>query len=176
VTLLALYERRERVGGLLVGSGTSSVTLTAPGTSLRAPGELERSWSRFATFEPVRDSAEAAGARIERGPVQLWTAPDGLAAMQVHVAARPGARPAVLWVSVGTADRLGAGRTVEQAWDNLRGATVPAAPGAEGGSLAEARRWMGIADAALRRGDWEAFGRAFDSLRRVLQGDAETLP
>ena len=176
VTLLAVYERRDRVGAILTGAGPATVALLSPGSGLRSAGDLERSWSRFATFEPIRDSVEAAGARIERGPVQLWRTPEGLAALQVHVAARPGARPAIVWVSVGAGDRLGAGRTVTQAWDNLRGATVPAPPGADGGPLTEARRWMAIADAALRRGDWEAFGRAFDSLKRVLHGDAEPAP
>jgi hypothetical protein len=65
---------------------------------------------------------------------------------------------------------LGAGRSLELAWDNLQGNSSPAPPGQGAGTINDARRWMRIADDALRSGDWEAFGRAFEALRRVLQG------
>jgi hypothetical protein len=64
---------------------------------------------------------------------------------------------------------MGAGRTLALAWQNLLGNSVPIAPGQGSGTLDEARRWMRIADQALRSGDWEAFGRAFEALRGVLQ-------
>jgi hypothetical protein len=35
--------------------------------------------------------------------------------------------------------------------------------------LFEARRFVDAADAALRRGDLEAFGRAWDALKRTLK-------
>jgi hypothetical protein len=41
------------------------------------------------------------------------------------------------------------------------------------GALSEARHWMRLADEALRRSDWAAFGRAFDALRGVLEPPAE---
>jgi hypothetical protein len=68
-----------------------------------------------------------------------------------------------------TRDRQGAGRSLEEAWGNLLGNTVPAPPGtAQAGRLEEARRWMERADSALRSGDWSGFGRAWNSLRGVL--------
>src|SRR5690349_23851448 len=48
---------------------------------------------------------------------------------------------------------------------NLRGASGPLPPGVGIGTLSEARRWVRLADSALRRGEWAAFGRAFDALR-----------
>lgn len=135
---------------------------------LPTPRDLERLWGRFATFAPIQDSVAGAGARLTSGSVHLWLSPKGLAAFEVFTAARPGARPAIVWVTVATPDRLGAGRSFEAAWENLLGNSSPLAPGAGGGTVDQARYWMRIADEALRRGDWEAFGRAFDALRGVL--------
>jgi hypothetical protein len=140
------------------------------GRALGTPATLERLWGRFVTFDPIEDSIAGAGAHITAGRVHLWSSPQGLAAFEVLTAARSGARPAVVWVSVALPERLGAGRTLELAWDNLQGDSSPVPPGQGAGTMDEARRWMRIADDALRSGDWEAFGRAFDALRRVLQG------
>jgi hypothetical protein len=170
--LLAAFGAGDRVTALLVGSGEPGILrMTTDVGGLLAPRSLERSWGRFATFAPVQDSVSAAAGRIETGPVRFWRSPDGLAAMQVHTAARQGARPVIVWVTVATGRRLGAGRTFEQAWDNLQGTSAPLPPGSGGGQPAEARHWMRIADDALKRGDWAAFGRAFDALRRVLMAD-----
>lgn len=135
---------------------------------LGSPSALERMWGRFATLAPIQDSVAGEGGQITAGSVHLWSSPQGLAAMEVLTAARPGARPAVVWVSVALPDRLGAGRTLSLAWQNLLGNSSPLAPGQGGTTLEEARRWMRIADEALRSGDWGAFGRAFESLRGVL--------
>lgn len=136
---------------------------------LASPSALERMWGRFATLAPIEDSVAGDGGQITAGSVHLWTSPQGLAAMEVLTAARPGSRPAVIWVSVALPDRLGAGRTLPLAWQNLLGNSSPLAPGQGGTTLEEARQWMRIADEALRSGDWGAFGRAFESLRGVLQ-------
>jgi hypothetical protein len=170
--LVAAFGAGDRVTAVLTGSGEGAgLMLSEDASALAVPRALERSWGRFATFAPVQDSVSAAAGRIETGPVRLWRSADGLAAMQVHTAAREGARPVIVWVSVATGRRLGAGRTFQQAWDNLQGTSAPLPPGAGGGQPAEARHWMRIADDALKRGDWATFGRAFDALRRVLMTD-----
>jgi hypothetical protein len=75
----------------------------------------------------------------------------------------------LVWVSVAAGDRLGAGRTLQEAWSNLLGTTVPAPPGtAQAGRLEEAKRWLELADSALKIGDWSEFGRAWSTLRSVL--------
>ena len=56
---------------------------------------------------------------------------------------------------------------------SLRSAVLAAAdgrvlPGGGTGSLLEARRWFDRLDQARERGDWVAFGRAYDELRRLL--------
>jgi hypothetical protein len=152
---------------MVPASGPPSVMLQAK-SPLGSPSALERMWGRFATLAPIEDSVAGEGGQITAGSVHLWTSPQGLAAMEVLTAARPGARPAVVWVSVALPDRLGAGRTLALAWQNLLGNTSPLAPGQGGSTLEDARHWMKIADEALRSGDWGAFGRAFESLRGVL--------
>ena len=167
--LVAAFSTGDRVTGVLAAaSDVAGLRLSTDAGGLLVPRALERSWGRFATFAPLQDSVAAAAGRIESGPVRFWRSPDGLAAMQVHTAARDGARPVIVWVTVATGRRLGAGRTFDQAWSNLQGTSAPLPPGSGGGQPAEARHWMRIADEALKRGDWATFGRAFDALRRVL--------
>jgi hypothetical protein len=172
--LAAAFAQRsgERVHALLVAGSAGALALVSDTTGLLEPRALERSWGRFATFAPIQDSVAGAGARLETAPVRFWRSPEGLAALQVTTAAREGTRPAVVWVTVATGRRLGAGRSLSEAWSNLQGTSVPLPPGAGSGAMAEAQHWMRIADAALKRGDWAAFGRAFEALRRVLQTDA----
>jgi hypothetical protein len=51
---------------------------------------------------------------------------------------------------------------------------VPAPASAPGGPIIEARRWVRVADSALRSGDLEGFGRAFESLKSVLDAASDT--
>jgi hypothetical protein len=90
-------------------------------------------------------------------------------AYQSHFAAATGGRPALVWVTVATGERQGAGHTLKEAWSNLLGATVPAIAGqAQATRLDEARLLLLRADSALRAADWEGFGSAWSRLRRTL--------
>jgi hypothetical protein len=163
----------ERLSSALVASGAPARVLHAVDSNrLLTPKALERSWGRFATLGPIQDSVTAAGARLEASPVRYFRSSAGLSALQVHTAARDNARPAIVWVSVATGRRLGAGRTFAEAWSNLQGTAI-SPPVGGGGPIADARRWMRLADEALKRGDWAAFGRAFEALREVLQAGGE---
>lgn len=159
-----------RVMRLLVGRPDGHLLLVdTEAAPMLDPEGLARLWSRFATFAPLQDSLSAAGATAHSGLVHYFRSDSGLAAMQVVTGARGGARPAVVWVNVAIANRAGAGRNFELAWRNLLGgdAPLPAAAG-EGGELVDARYWLQVADEALKRGDFTAFGRAFDALRQTL--------
>jgi uncharacterized membrane protein (UPF0182 family) len=163
-------DRQGRVAGLLVGR-TNGDLLWVDTEELPPldPEALGRLWGRFATYAPVQDSLAAAGATTRSGRVYYFKSDSGLAALQVVTAARPGARPAVIWVNVAIASRAGAGRTFELAWRNLLGGDAPLPPAAgEGDALGDARYWLQVADEALKRGDFTAFGRAFDALRQTL--------
>lgn len=139
-------------------------------TSLGAPDVLQRQWTRFPSFTQVADSARRAGGTLVAGNVRLWLAGDALGAFQVWYAPLQDGSSAVAWVSLAWGGRVGAGRTMEEAWSNLSGRSVPAPPGVSADAvLIEARRWLRQADSALRAGDLGRFGRAFDVLRQLLE-------
>ena len=159
---------------LLVGSsqgGRMHLTWVSMDTTVELPGSelLEQRWERFPMFVQVLDSVRAGGGVLGAGGVRYWITSDAIGATQVRYGPRGGGGASVTWVSVASGSRLGAARTFPAAWTNLRGATVPAPPGVPGGTLVDARRWFRVADSAFRRGDFTAFGRAFEELRAVLE-------
>ena len=74
------------------------------------------------------------------------------------------------WNQIRQCRFTGAGRTYQEAWQNLRGEVAPSPVGTDIGTrLTQARTWLDRADEALKRGDLEAFGRAFANLRELLR-------
>jgi hypothetical protein len=137
--------------------------------TLPISGVLENRWSNFPSYDALTDSISEDGGKLEPGPVRIDVGSGGPVAYQAHFAVRPAGGLVLAWVSVAARDRLGAGRTLTEAWGNLLGTTVPAPPGSPpSGRLEEAKRWMELADSALRLGDWSEFGRAWNTLRSVL--------
>jgi hypothetical protein len=138
-------------------------------STLPSPQMLESRWGRFPTYEQIRDSVLGAGGQLQAAPVRYWLGPAGLGAYQPHVAWNSGETPALVWVSIASQGRGGAGHDLFEAWQNMFGITAPlVAAAGHANRLEEARRLMAAADSALKRGDMAAFGRAFDALRRVL--------
>ncbi|MDX2119864.1 MAG: hypothetical protein SF070_02255, partial [Gemmatimonadota bacterium] len=138
--------------------------------ALPDPATLSTRWSKFPTFQQLRDSVEKEGALLEPGPVRYWPTPAGLGAYQPWFARRDGAEPVLKWVSLAVTDRRGAGHDFEEAWQNLLGLSAPIiSAGARGTQLLEARRFLDAAEAALARGDLEGFGRAWEGLKRTLR-------
>jgi hypothetical protein len=141
-----------------------------PPASMPAPTSLVNAWDRFPTFERAVDSVRGGGGTLAQGGVRWWFGPAQFGAMQAHYGPRGGGGASVTWVSLAAHGRLGAGRGVAEAWDNLRGASAPLPPGYQPQSaLTEARRWFQRADSALRAGDFTGFGRAFDALGATLE-------
>lgn len=138
--------------------------------ALASPSQLRQSWERFPTWVQVVDSVRAGGGMISPGEVRYWAAPGIVGAMQVQYGPRGGGGTSITWVNLAAGGRLGAGRNFNDAWSNLLGSSIPAPPGSDGGGvLGDARKWFRIADSAFRRGDFTAFGRAFEALRSVLE-------
>ncbi len=163
--------------GLTAGVPGLSVTRFGDEAALPGPEEIARRWGRFPLFEQLRDSIRQAGAELLPGPVGYLPGAPGLVATQAFYAAAPDRRPLAVWWSVATPGRLGAGRSLAEAWDNLEGSVVPTPPGVGPlGPLDEACRWMDSADSALRIGDWDRFGRALEALRQVLRESAPVEP
>ncbi len=180
---LASYEvaSERRVTAVLIGrrdEGHDALTLVRLDSADALPSRsaLESRWSRFASFDALSDSIREDGGTLEQGPVRLEVGSAGAVAYKVHYARRGTDRLSVAWVSVGAAsERLGAGRSLAEAWSNLLGASVPTMPGsAQSTRLDEARRWLERADSALRAADWAGFGRAWQGLRRALGLPADT--
>lgn len=174
--LTAAYERpgEHRLGALLIGSHdeeSDALRLTRfdSATALPSRGALERRWERFPSYGALGDSIRDEGGRLERGPVRFDLGSEGLVAYQSHFAGPAAQRAALVWVTVATGDRQGAGHDLGAAWSNLLGASVPPVPGpAQSTRLGDARRLLLRADSALRAADWETFGRAWSGLRRTL--------
>jgi hypothetical protein len=176
--LVAIYERPlgRRISTLLGGTmdeGIPRLRLVRvdTGAALPAPRMLEETWNRFPSYQRLAESVRAGVARVDtltRGPLVVWRGSDTLGAYRPRFAHRAGGGLSLVWVSVGYGRRVGAGRTLAAAWDNLIGGSAPLPPALPSATLDEARRWVQLADSALRAGDWSGFGRAFDALREVL--------
>jgi hypothetical protein len=163
-----------RLKSVLIGSrddGRMHLRLVRLDSAATLPisGVLENRWSNFPSYDALTDSISEDGGKLEPGPVRIDVGSGEPVAYQAHFAVRPAGGLVLAWVSVAARDRLGAGRTLAEAWGNLLGTTVPAPPGSPpSGRLEEAKRWMELADSALRLGDWSEFGRAWNTLRSVL--------
>jgi uncharacterized protein len=164
-----------RLSAVLIGSrdeGRSTLSLIRLDSTATLPVRaiLQSRWANFPSYGALSDSIrEDGGKELEPGPVRVEVTNGGPVAYQGYFALRPSGGTVLAWVSVAAPNRLGAGRTLKEAWSNLLGATAPAPPGtAQAGRLDEARRWVEHADSALRSGDWSEFGRAWRSLRNVL--------
>ena len=146
--------------------------------SVAAPRDLQQRWDRFPFFQQLRDSVRAAGSEFQPGIIRYLAVGDTLVAVQPNYAIGPGAsQGGVVLVNVALGQRLGAGRTAEEAWRNLRGEAAPAPVGTDVGTrLEEARAWLDRADAALKRGDLLEFGRAFAYLRELLRPGGSVPP
>jgi uncharacterized protein len=144
-------------------------------TALPSRSGLESRWSRFPSYDALSDSIRDDGGALERGPVRFDLGDDGVVAYQSHYAGPPNGRPALVWVTVATGERQGAGHSMKEAWSNLLGATVPPIAGqAQTTRLDDARRFVVQADSALRSADWAAFGRAWNGLRRAVGLSADS--
>jgi hypothetical protein len=181
---MAIYERasERRIAAVLTGAGGRSpdelrLIRFDSAAALESRSALENRWSHFATYDALGDSITEDGGRLERGPVRLDLGEGGPVAYQSHFARDPRGNIALSWVSVAApGDRLlGAGRSLREAWSNLLGTTVPSIAGsAQATRLEEARRWLQRADSALRAGDWDSFGEAWEGLREALGTPRDT--
>ncbi|HEY5940399.1 MAG TPA: hypothetical protein VIT87_06230, partial [Gemmatimonadales bacterium] len=163
-----------RLSAVLVGSrddGRTHLRLMRLDSTTTLPlrAVLGNRWANFPSYDALNDSIAEDGGKLEAGPIRVDIGPGGPVAYQGHYSLRPPNGMVLVWVSIAARDRLGAGRTLQEAWSNLLGTTVPAPPGtAQSGRLEEAKRWLELADSALRIGDWSEFGRAWSTLRSVL--------
>lgn len=173
-----LLDSGEQVDGIAVvmgGSERATYWWPVSGTKLQ--------WRGLNTaLQLGLDSARAAlpdGARrdmrLRRGRIVAVPTAAGLLYLQAVQWARGDGSTVVARVAITDGARVGVGSTTLEALSRL-GVTVssPSATGAAPMDLvpaageASAARWYDAMRQAMRRGDWSAFGAAFDSLGRVL--------
>jgi hypothetical protein len=100
------------------------------------------------------------------GPRRTILLGDGVLSVQSSYATGAGT-PRLADVTLQWGPLAARGRTLESALDN---AVATAINGAVGADWSTARRWFDRMEQARQRGDWTAFGRAYDALRRLLSG------
>lgn len=170
-----------RVSGVFVSpataAGESRIVSIDSALAAGSPRELRQRWERFPFFQQLRDSVTAAGAEYVPGLIRYGARGDTALAWQPSYAIGPSGGGALVLVNLALGPRLGAGRTLEEAWKNLRGELPPSPVGTDVGTrLGQARAWLDRADEALKRGDLEAFGRAFAYLRELLRVTGGAVP
>jgi hypothetical protein len=180
---VAVYEHagERRLAAVLRGvsaNGVDELRLTRLDSvgGIHSRAALESRWSHFASYDALNDSIGEDGGKLEPGPVKVDLGASAPVAYQAHFAREPRGHVVLSWVSVATGnDRLGAGRSLREAWSNLLGASVPSIAGsAQATRLEDARRWLERADSAMRRGDWANFGQAWRGLRNALGAPHDT--
>ena len=141
---------------------------TPPADAEPGPGQIAR--------ELARSRGNVTG--IE-GVVRLLPLDAGILALQsLYVSSDPrdtsAPLPQLIDVSVALRGTVGSGPTFAEAIGRLRvEGVLPTDASPEWG---RARLWFQRMDAARRGGDWSAFGRAYDELRRLLVGGGGATP
>lgn len=165
---MPLVDSTDHVAGVLVAFGGSQpVTAWMPATPNGA--RWREVVERLQGASPQLLAGSPAG-DVERGRVRTWPVAGRLAFGQVSFLMRPEEGPTVRGLAALVGDSVRTGRS----WADVLGigATgAPAAPGTTAGPATGNGRMRALYDAmrgALRRGDWTAFGAAFDSLGAIL--------
>ncbi len=168
--LMAALESGGSLAGLADGTlqgGRAAFALlrVAPGLELPGPVRTLRLFNRL--------RAEPSGVQ---GALRMAPFEDGVLALQAtYVSPDEGrAPPQLVDVALGWGAAVGSGQSLRSALARVETQSSPF--GMAAGEKAEARRWFERMDAARRSGDWTAFGRAYEELRRILTTDADTVP
>jgi hypothetical protein len=153
---LPLVDESERVRGLLIGTGgTNRVAMwdSLPVPGPRWPSVLDR-------LRSADSSGSARDATLAHGRVRSVPLRSGIGFFQPTYRWRPQSGPALNRIAIFVGDTV---RSIAPST-----ATSPA-PRPQPSPASPAALYNEMRD-ALRRGDWAAFGRAFDALGRVLEG------
>ena len=140
------------------------------GTAAESRAQLRQLWSRTPIMTHLQDSIAAAGDSIALRSIRWSVGRGAITAWRPTFALPRQDGPVLLWITTAVGDRVGGGHSPAEAWAAAMapgGAVAEHAPDAAT-ALAAARQWLQQADAAFRRGDMTAFGRAYEELRKAL--------
>ena len=167
-----VLDSSDRIAGLLVAVGHEQ--RGAAGSAVRYWIPAAHPGARWNTvvdeMRRALDSTAAISrdARVVHGPVQAVPLDGGPALVQVAYAWRPDAAPVLARVAVARDSAITTGRTLAAALGVPRGtlADTGGAPPLDFHARV-AELYARMRD-AMKRGDWEAFGRAYDALGALL--------
>ncbi len=134
-------------------------------------------WKRFPFRQALEEELLAAGDSLKPGQVRYALTAEGVVAYQPAwaVSSSNRARLVLMNVALGRGNGakqmlLGTGRSLPEAWKNLRGESSPLSdrPGAEA-ILEQVRKLILRADSARKRGDLPERERALSELRELLE-------
>jgi uncharacterized membrane protein (UPF0182 family) len=159
---LGLVDAGNRVVGALVARGGES-----PRTEWHSTSPSQR-WS--ALLETLQHAADSAGfghqrRYARRGRVQLIPSSTGVSYVQTFYEWPPDAPPAIAGVVVLQHGGVRTGASLSEAL----GVTRPIAGGETESLRARIAALYDVMSAALRRGDWRAFGQAYEQLGSLLR-------
>ncbi|MBY0489029.1 MAG: UPF0182 family protein [Gemmatimonadaceae bacterium] len=170
-----LLDETEELDGVAVVTGGAARTTwwhptSAP--SIRWRSALEALQASDDTVATPAATAKR-DARRRRGPVQALMTTRGPLLMQVTQTTRADGTPAIARVALTDGQHTGAGGTLAAALvaigERPSGGVPPAAASGSVSSDGEAARLYDVMRRAMQRGDWTAFGAAFDSLGSTLR-------
>jgi len=165
---LVLVDTNDRVRGIVIGMGGGdhrTFWFEAPHLGLKWTGVLERLHTA--------DSASAGGVRdatTARGPIRAIPLGSSVAFAQPTYSWRAQAPPTLVRVGLLVDDSARASSSLAQLAGALPSLTPPLAPSTSADIRARAAALYARMRDALRRGDWTAFGQAFDELGKLLAG------
>ncbi|MDE3150810.1 MAG: UPF0182 family protein [Gemmatimonadota bacterium] len=161
---IPLLDQAERMRGVLVAEGgPAHRTLWLPDSAARGPiwhDVLDR-------LSAADTTARERGESVVHGVVRAFMVGRHVTYMQPVYRWTPGAVPQLLHVLYTVGDSVRVAPTLRQA----AGVPAPAVPGPRMSAQEHARALRDLYQAmrdALRRGDWTAFGKAFDALGALL--------
>jgi hypothetical protein len=162
----AVLDSTGRLAGALLGTGGR--TGTAYWVPLDPHGQR---WN--STLDAMRRALDSTAtiahdARIHFGEVRVIPMAHGLVLVQPAYASKADASPTVARVAVARDTLVTTGRTLPEALGVAPVATTDTLPLGAGDFRAKVHELYGRMHAALQRGDWIAFGRAYDALGQLL--------
>jgi uncharacterized membrane protein (UPF0182 family) len=163
---LVLLDAGERVRGMIIGTGgIERQTLWY---------ELPRLGAKWSTVLDLLHSVDSTtsgtlrDASITRGPIRGVPLAGGIAFVQPTYSWRPQGAPTLQHVAILMDDTVRVGASLAQLAGTMPPPATSATPPISGDLRARAAALYSRMRDALRRGDWVAFGQAFDDLGKII--------
>ncbi len=163
---IAVLDARDRLRGVVTGEGGPEAHL-----SWRPRESEEARWPQVVDrLQRAGDSLRSvlSDTRLLEGAVRIVPSAGSVLSIETHYATRPDGTPHVVYVSVLHGDSVSSGATIADAV-GVPGPPVNTPPPTPEEFRARVEALYTAMHDALRRGDWTAFGTAYEALGRLLR-------